>query len=63
LKIQNVVEMVAYLKIESNKYHVASSKVKRHINKYFHEVKVGDVDRSDPFESETMHGSRSMHQV
>jgi hypothetical protein len=55
--------MVAYLKVESNKYHDASSKVRRHINKYFHEVKVGDVDRSNPFESETMHGSRSMHQV
>ncbi len=28
LKIQNVAKMVAYLKAKSNKYHVASSKVK-----------------------------------
>jgi hypothetical protein len=26
-------------------------------------MKVGDVDRSNPFESEIMHGSKSMHQV
>jgi hypothetical protein len=63
LKIQNVVEMVVYLKVKSNKYHAASSKVERHINKYFHEMKVGDVDRSSPFEFEIVLGSKNMHQV
>jgi len=48
LKIQNVAKMVAYLKIESNKYHAASSKVRWYINKYFREVKVRDVDKSSP---------------
>jgi hypothetical protein len=55
--------MVAYLKAKSNKFHVASSKVECHINKYFHEMKVGDVDRSSPFEFEIVHGSKTMHQV
>ncbi len=55
--------MVAYLKAKSNKYHVASSKVGQHINKYFHEMKVGDVDTSSPFEYEIVHGSKNMHQV
>jgi len=55
--------MVAYLKVESNKYHATSSKVRQHISKYFHEMKVGDVDRSSPFEYEMMHGSKSMHRV
>jgi hypothetical protein len=62
-KIKNVANVVAYLQVESNKYHVASSNVKKHTNKFFHEVKVGDVNRSRPCECETMHGSRSMHQV
>jgi hypothetical protein len=53
--------MVAYLKAKSNKYHVASSKVGQHINKYFHEMKVGDMDKSSPFEYEIMHGSKNMH--
>ncbi len=63
LKIQNVAKMVAYLKIESKEYHATSSKVGQHINKYFHEMKVGDVDRSSPFEYEIVHGSKSMHWV
>jgi len=63
LKIQNVAKMVAYLKAKSNKYHVASSKVKWHINKYFHEMKVEDVDKSSPFEFEIVHGSKSMHHI
>lgn len=61
-KIQNDVEVVAYIKVESNNYHVFS-KVRHHINEYFHEVKVGDVDRSKPFECEIVHGSQSVHQV
>jgi DNA-binding protein len=62
-KIQNVVDVVAYLKAESNKYHDASSKVRKHTNKFFHRIKAGNVNRSKPFECETIHGSQSMHQV
>jgi hypothetical protein len=43
-KIQNVVEVVAILEAKSNKYHVAHPKTMNHINKYFHLIKVGDVD-------------------
>lgn len=43
-KIQNVAKIVAFLKAESNKYHVAHPRARCHVNKYFHLVKVGDVD-------------------
>jgi hypothetical protein len=62
-KIQNVVEVVAFLKSKANKYHVAHLNVGQHINKFFHEVKVGNIDRNKSFECETMKGSRVKHQV
>lgn len=62
-KIQNVVEVVAILEVESNKYHVAHPETMNHINKSFHLIKVGDVDQSKTFECETMKGSQKLHQV
>jgi hypothetical protein len=62
-KIQNVVEVVAFLKFEANKYHVAHLNVRQHINKFFHEVKVGDINRNKSFECETAKGSKAKHQV
>jgi hypothetical protein len=62
-KIQNVTEFVAFLKVESNKYHVTHLRAKQHMNKYFHEVKVSDVNRSRPFDCEIVKGSRKLHQV
>ncbi len=51
------------MEIESNKYHVAHLKTKHHINKYFHLVKVGDVDWFKTFECETMKESQKLHQI
>jgi len=62
-KIQNVAKFVAFLKVESNKYHVTHFKANQHMNKYFHEVKVSDVNRSRPFDCELGKGSQKLHQV
>jgi hypothetical protein len=40
-KIQNVIEVVAYLRSEANTYHVLHSKARQHINKFFHENQGG----------------------
>jgi hypothetical protein len=61
-KIQNAIEVVAYLKFEANKYHVAHLNALRHINNFFHEVKVGDIDRRT-YECETVKGSMAKHQL
>jgi hypothetical protein len=62
-KIQSVAEFVAFLKVESNNYHVTHLRAKQHMNKYFREVKVSDVDRSRPFDYEIVKGSQKLHQV
>jgi hypothetical protein len=40
-KIHNAIEVVAYLKVEANKYHVFHPKARQHINKFFHENQGG----------------------
>jgi predicted acetyltransferase len=60
---QNVVEAITFLKFEANKYHVAYPNVRHRINKLFHEVKVGDIYRTRPWDYSTMKSSRSKHQV
>jgi Mlc titration factor MtfA (ptsG expression regulator) len=42
-KIQNDIEVVAFLKSKTNKYDATHPNVQQHINKFFHEVKVGDM--------------------
>jgi hypothetical protein len=54
---------MAFLKFETNKYHVAHPNAQQHINKFFHEVKVADIDRSKSFECETMKGNKAKHQI
>ncbi len=54
---------MAFLKAKSNKYHIMHLRARCHVNKYFHLVKVGDVDRSKNFECETMKGILKLHQV
>lgn len=48
---------MAFLKAKSNKYHVA------HLGARRHEVKIGNVNRSRPFDCEIMKGSRKLHHV
>jgi hypothetical protein len=62
-KIQNAVEVLAFLKFEANKYHVMYPNVRQQVHKFFHEVKVGDVNRLRPWDCSTVKGSRSKHQV
>jgi len=51
------------LKLEANKHHATHANARRQINKFFWNVKVGDVDRSKPFNCETIYGSHNMHQI
>lgn len=62
-KLQNAAKVVAHLQAEVNKFHVATPSTRKHINKYFHLVKMGDVDRLKPFNCQTIHKSWRMHQV
>jgi len=62
-KIQNAAEVVAFLKSKAKVYHVAHPNARQHINKFFHEVDVGNIDRNKKFECETMKGSKAKHQV
>ncbi len=54
---------MAFLKSKTNKYHATHPNVQQHINKFFHEVKVGDIDRSKNFECETMKDNMAKCQV
>jgi hypothetical protein len=63
MRIQNVVKVVAYLKFEANKFHVSHPHVRQHINKFFHEVKVEDINRSRTYECETMKCNKIKNQV
>jgi hypothetical protein len=54
---------VAFLKFEANKYHAAHPSAQQHINKFFHEVKVGDINRNKSFECEIMKSNKAKHQV
>jgi hypothetical protein len=63
MKIQNVHEVVSYLKAESNKYHASHLGVRRVVNKYFWEEKEGDIDRIKVHDCATMKGSHKAHQV
>jgi hypothetical protein len=62
-KLQNATEIAAHLQAKANKFHAIAPLSIRHINKYFHLVKVGDVDMSKPYDYQTMHKSHGMHQV
>jgi len=62
-KLQNAREIAAHLQTKANKVHVIAPSSRVHINKYFHLVKVGDVDKSKPYDYQTMHKSCKMHQV
>jgi hypothetical protein len=59
-KIQNVAKVMAFLKFEVNKYHAAHMNTQ---NKFFHEVRVRDIDRSKSFECETVKGNKAKHKV
>jgi hypothetical protein len=49
-KLQNAIEIVVQLQAKVNKFHAITPSSRRHINKYFHLVKVGDVDMSKPYD-------------
>jgi hypothetical protein len=63
MKIQNVHEMVIYLREKSNKYHASHPTTKKMVHKYIWEVKEGDIDRTRTFDCSTMQGRRKAHQV
>jgi hypothetical protein len=55
-KLQNVTKIVTHLQEKVNKLY-ATNRLARGHNKYFHLVKVGDVDGSRPFDCQTMRKS------
>jgi len=63
MKIQNVHEVVIFLKAESNKFHASHLVARKVVNKYFWEVKESDIDRARAFECSTTKGSCKVHQV
>jgi hypothetical protein len=63
MKIQNAHEVVSYLRVKSNKYHASHPCVRRVVNKYFWEVKEGDIDRTKVHDCATVKGSHKAHQV
>jgi hypothetical protein len=42
-KLQNSSNVVAFLKMEYNKYHPGYATARRHVNKHFWDVKEGEV--------------------
>jgi hypothetical protein len=38
------------MRFEANTYHAAHQKARQHINKFFHEIKVGNIDRTKQLE-------------
>jgi hypothetical protein len=62
-KIQIVVDVVAYLKASTNKYHYVHPNVKLHVNNFSHEIKVGDINMTRLLECSTMKGNCSKHQA
>jgi hypothetical protein len=51
------------MKSKANKYHATYPNVRQHINKFFREVMLGDVDRTRPWDCSTMKGIYSKHQM
>jgi hypothetical protein len=60
---QNLVEVIAFLKFKAIKYPIVYPNVRQQINKFFHEITLGDVDRTRPWACSTMKGNYSKHQV
>jgi hypothetical protein len=61
--LQNTSEVVYFLKEKCNKFHASYACVKAHVNNFFHEVKVGDVDQYWEFGCGTIKGNHCMHQI
>jgi hypothetical protein len=59
-KIQNATDAVVFLQREANKFHAGPSSSRRTTSKHFWLVRKEDVDRSQPFDCSTVHGSRSV---
>jgi hypothetical protein len=55
--LQNANECVQFMRSKCNKYHVAYPFARKHVNKFFGEVKVGDVERSKVWGCGTLNGS------
>jgi hypothetical protein len=62
-KLQIAIKIVVHLQAKTNQFHATTPSSRRHINKDFHLVKLGDVDRSKPYDCQIMHKSCRMHQV
>ncbi len=62
-KLQNAIEIVLHLQAKANKFHATAPSSRRHINKYFHLVKVGNMDMSKPYDCQIMQKSCRMYQM
>ena len=62
-KIQNVEEMVRFLREENNKHHAGPPSSRKYTSKYFWEIKEGAISRVRDLQCETIPGSMKQHQV
>ncbi len=53
--------MVTYLKEEATRQHYAHPNARKNVLKYFWEVKKKNVDKTDLYECQTIHGNHKGH--
>jgi hypothetical protein len=57
MKIQNAHGAIIFFRAESNKFHAFHLTARYVVNKYFWEVKEGDIDKTRAFECSIIKGS------
>jgi hypothetical protein len=55
--------VVTYLKEEATRQHYAHLNARRNDLKYFWEVKKKDVDKTNLYDNQTVHGNRKAHLI
>jgi len=61
LKLQNAHEVVLHLKAEAKEHQASHNNVRRIVNKFVWELKVGDINQSHHYNCNIINGSKGMH--
>jgi hypothetical protein len=62
-KLQNASDVVTFLQTSMGKAHLAYSGAQQEVRRYFHEIKMGDVNCTHGYETQTIEGCRSKHSI
>jgi hypothetical protein len=62
-RLQNATNVVAFCERKQSEQHVAYPNVRRDVIRYFHLVKLEDVDRKTSWDCKKKDGCHSMHSV